>query len=418
MAGMNIMIPLGIGSRFQKEGYPKPKPFVRVLGREMILWVVDSLKLGPDDTLIVVYNPTFLDMKPLMEIVRERVPGVVLVELPRPTLGAAETVRFGLEGISAKQRTRPCMLVDGDAFYTVDIVGMYRAVSGRAGASFVFHDTQPKPIYSYVKRDGNSAVITAIKEKVKISDWANTGCYCFKSGSDLLAYCALIIEKGETQLSQDQKGEFYTSGVIKAMLDAGEPFEALVLAKDAMHVLGTPAQLVEFCQHWPAPVAQRFCFDIDNTLFTAPRVSGDYSTCEPLPQKLKMLRDLHAMGHYIILCTARRMRTHAGNVGAVIADIGATTIATLAEENVPYHELHFGKPWAQFYIDDHAVSAYSDLDKELGYYPPSPPVVQTKYTKPPVHTARAASKKDPSWLTVALATYAVAATACILLRKK
>jgi len=61
-------------------------------------------------------------------------------------------------------------MVDGDAFYTRDIVSMYRAVSDRAGASFVFHDTQPKPMYSYVKREGDS--ITAIVEKVKISDWA------------------------------------------------------------------------------------------------------------------------------------------------------------------------------------------------------------------------------------------------------
>ena len=44
--------------------------------------------------------------------------------------------------------------------------------------------------------------ITSIKEKVKISDWANTGCYCFRDGQQLLKYCAQIIERGETQLSQ------------------------------------------------------------------------------------------------------------------------------------------------------------------------------------------------------------------------
>ena len=64
--------------------------------------------------------------------------------------GAAETVRIGLEGLSASQRSRPTMLVDGDAFYTVDIVSMYRAISTKAGGSFCFRDTQPKPIYSYV----------------------------------------------------------------------------------------------------------------------------------------------------------------------------------------------------------------------------------------------------------------------------
>lgn len=379
------MIPLGgIGSRFQKEGYKYPKPFVRVLGKEMILWVVDSLKLRKEDSLVVVYNPAFLDMRELMEMVVQHVPGTILVELPGPTRGAAETVRIGLEGLSASQRSRPTMLVDGDAFYTVDIVSMYRAISDKAGGSFCFRDTQPKPIYSYVTVGSDGKQITSIKEKVKISDWANTGCYCFRDGQQLLKYCAQIIERGETQLSQDMKGEFYTSGVIKAMLDDGERFEALVLDKEAMHVLGTPAQLKDFCRSWPKPTAYRVCFDLDNTLFGPPQRSGDYSTCRPIPRAVRMCRHLKQMGHHIILHTARRMRTHGANVGAVVADVGAVTIQSLQDAGIDYDELHFGKPWAQFYIDDCGVNAYADLEKELGYYPPTASAVASKYVPAPV----------------------------------
>ena len=124
---------------------------MRVLGKEMILWVVDSLKLRKEDSLVVVYNPAFLDMRELMEMVVQHVPGTILVELPGPTRGAAETVRIGLEGLSASQRSRPTMLVDGDAFYTVDIVSMYRAISTKElEAPSGFRDTQPKPARSYV----------------------------------------------------------------------------------------------------------------------------------------------------------------------------------------------------------------------------------------------------------------------------
>ena len=60
---MNIIIPLGgLGSRFQNEGYSRPKPFVRVLGKEMIRWVVDNLKLGEEDALVIVFNPSFMSM--------------------------------------------------------------------------------------------------------------------------------------------------------------------------------------------------------------------------------------------------------------------------------------------------------------------------------------------------------------------
>jgi hypothetical protein len=47
---MNIIIPLGgVGSRFTVEGYTRPKPLIRVLGKEMIRWVLDSLDLQPAD---------------------------------------------------------------------------------------------------------------------------------------------------------------------------------------------------------------------------------------------------------------------------------------------------------------------------------------------------------------------------------
>ena len=65
------MIPLGgIGSRFQKEGYAAPKPFVRILGREMILWILDSLNPMVGDELVIVYNPNFMDcMEELMRTI-------------------------------------------------------------------------------------------------------------------------------------------------------------------------------------------------------------------------------------------------------------------------------------------------------------------------------------------------------------
>ena len=58
---------------------------------------------------------------------------------------------LGLQGLTAAQRDRPCMLCDGDTFYTADIVSRYRAVAATHNGTFCFVDTQPKPIYSYVR---------------------------------------------------------------------------------------------------------------------------------------------------------------------------------------------------------------------------------------------------------------------------
>jgi molybdopterin-guanine dinucleotide biosynthesis protein A len=55
---MNIIIPLGgVGSRFAAEGYTRPKPLIRVLGKEMIRWVLDSLDLQPNDQVRASCRP-------------------------------------------------------------------------------------------------------------------------------------------------------------------------------------------------------------------------------------------------------------------------------------------------------------------------------------------------------------------------
>ena len=250
---MNIIIPLGgIGSRFQKEGYKEPKPFLDVLGKPMIFWVIDNLSISPEDDLVVVYNPAFMNMdKYMTDVLLKQYPKAQLVELAGSTRGAAETVLFGLQGIKDEAKlSRPCVLCDGDSFYTEDVVTMYRKVSQTHNASVTFADTDPKPLYSYVTVNDKDEVVD-IKEKVKISDFANSGCYCFKDGKELASYCTKIIEQGITQLSQDLKGEFYTSGVIRAMLDDGIPCKRLEIQKKNMYVLGTPVQYEAFLEDWP-----------------------------------------------------------------------------------------------------------------------------------------------------------------------
>lgn len=61
------------------------------------------------------------------------------------------------------------------------------------------------------------------------------------------------------------------------------------------------------------------------------------------------------------------MRTHDGNVGAVLADVGVTTFEQLKRYEIPYHEVFFGKPYADVYVDDLAVHANLDTYQELGW---------------------------------------------------
>jgi len=389
---MNVIVPLGgLGTRFQSEGYARPKPFVRVLGKEMILWVLDNLSLKEGDNLVIVFNPAFLSMDVFMrEIVQARYANCTLVELAGPTRGAAETVLFGLLGLPIGLRQRPCMLCDGDCFYTADIVSMYRAVSATHNATFTFEDTQPKPIYSYVTVSAGTDEVLDIKEKIKISDDANTGCYCFKNGCELQTYCERIIEAGAMQLSQDQKGEFYTSGVIKAMLDDRIPCKRLKLKGSEFHVLGTPAQLKAWCAGWSTQPATSIAFALERTLLTP-------ITLAPIQRNVDYLSQLHHQGHTIIitgLCT-----TPAATRALVEKRLQALAI--------PYDALDWSRVDADLYVDASAVDALQgDLMSQVGFYPTSLPATGGK--KPPLVASQ------PPWITLTCAAVAVMAVAAIV----
>lgn len=98
----------------------------------------------------------------------------------------------------------------------------------------------------------------------------------------------------------------------------------------------------------------RICIDLDGVVCRLKRPGESYADLEPVPGAVEKLRALRAAGHYLILCTARHMKTCEGNVGLVVARQGRVTLEWLARHGVEYDEIHFGKPHAQVYIDDNA----------------------------------------------------------------
>lgn len=346
---MKIIIPLGgLGRRFQDCGYTRPKPLVRVLGKEIIFWQLDSLRLKAGDEVYIPYNES-LERHNFSRIISLKHPHIKTLALP-DTRGASETVKlcvdhFGIEG-------RLCLL-DGDTWYEEDILDKVRSVPGNI--IVCFDSKTPDPIYSYVvEKDG---LVERIREKEKISDLACSGCYVFSDAS--------TFSRTVSSMDLESPKETYTSQVISRMISEGHEFRTATT--DKFHVLGTPEQAIAFSKsHAVEP--KRFCFDLDNTLVTAPRSPGDYSTVEPIRETIGYLKRLKSMGHTIAIYTARRMRTHSGNVGAVVSDIGRVTMETLERFGIPYDEIYFGKPYAHFYIDDLMVDPHSDMNKELGFY--------------------------------------------------
>lgn len=379
---MNIIIPIGgLGERFKNDNYLAPKPFIPIFGKKMIFHVLDNLTVEPNDQIIIIYSHE-LSRHDFKDVIYAQYPKAILIELTKKTDGAVETILFGLDKISSgldklspgldkinpKILKNRCVLLDCDTFYKTDILTEFRQKTEDQNAVFCFKDVNDKPIFSYIEfQKMQPHIIHKIKEKTRISDYANSGCYCFASGEILKTYCQKIIDENIRE-----RGEFYTSCVIAKMLEDGHRFDAIILDEKDIVCVGTPMQLKIYASSTADFIMKnekkRFCFDLDGTLVTTPVVPGDYSTVQPIHRNITMLNHLKSLGNYIIIHTARRMRTHAGNVGLVVKDIGRITLDTLAKYNISYDEIYFGKPHADYYIDDHAVSATADLEKELGFY--------------------------------------------------
>ena len=355
------MIPMnGLGNRFRDEGYHLPKPLINVLGKPMLFWLLDNLQLDLIEEVIVPYT-TALDNYSFQTRIRDRYPNIKFRFFPlnQPTRGAAETVYIALDNLDDESLERNIMIMDCDTFYFDDIISKYVA-SEEKDHIFYFKDTQEHPIYSYIKVTPGGYV-TDIAEKQKISDNANCGVYCFSNGRELKDSCQQLLTS-----NKKQKGEYYISGLYKLLIDDGCIVGSTEISD--FNCVGTPLQLKIFCENYTDVKPERFCFDLDRTLVTAPVVEGDYSTCQAIERNVNFLKHLKSLGHYIIIYTARRMRTHQGKLGVVMKDIGKLTFEQLDNLDIPYDEVHFGKPYAAFYIDDLAVNCYMNLEKQIGFY--------------------------------------------------
>ena len=89
-----------------------------------------------------------------------------------------------------------------------------------------------------------------------------------------------------------------------------------------------------------------YCFDVDGTICT--NTNGDYEKAQPLTKRIKIVNDLFNEGHQIIIFTARGSTTK--------FDWTHITKQQLKDWGVNYHKLIFGKPEADVFIDDKAIS--------------------------------------------------------------
>ena len=106
----------------------------------------------------------------------------------------------------------------------------------------------------------------------------------------------------------------------------------------------------------------RYVFDLDGVICQLKRPNESYENVEPNQDVISLIQELKENGDYILIYSARHMRTCNGNVNKVIEKIGKITEEWLEKWDVPYDELIFGKPYGDVYIDDLALTFTSSND--------------------------------------------------------
>lgn len=95
------------------------------------------------------------------------------------------------------------------------------------------------------------------------------------------------------------------------------------------------------------PRGLTFAFDLDGVLASLVP-DGEYGKAEPLAAGVALARRLHEAGNRIVVYTARGSATG--------RDWLEVTRAQLLRWGVPHDALHFGKPAADYYVDDRMIS--------------------------------------------------------------
>jgi len=330
-----------------------------VCGKPMIKYVVESLGVSK---LYIFYHYT-LESFGFKQFCINTFKNIdfVFIKIDYQTRGPAETLYTGLKQLVASDidKKEQVLVLDNDNIYS----GLEEVFSKiENNKNFVLYNKNHTGLshYSFVKLD-NNCLLTDIQERIPISDYVCVGGYGFES-------LQTALESSQHVIKSDSTDEFYMSMVIKQLLNIGKKVNGVCLSE--CYSIGTPKDiLLNISKLKKCTESLRIVFDLDNTIVTYPNTYKDYSTVNVHPHIISLIKQLKNDGHYIIIHTARNMVSSNHNVGVSLKNIGLVTLETLRELDIPYDEIHFGKPYADLYIDDKSFNTFDiSLTRQLGFY--------------------------------------------------
>jgi dTDP-glucose pyrophosphorylase len=225
----------GAGSRFAQVGYKKPKPFIDVAGKPMIVRVLENLTY-PDASYILIAREEHLQQEKELVTWIEKNYNVTFVTVDSLTEGTACTVLYARSLIRSQT---PVVIANSDQIVNIKFEDFINDAISRKldGSILTFIDEEKNPKWSFAKLDAEG-MVTEVQEKKPISSHATVGIYLFSNGEEFIeSVVQMIIENDRV------KGEFYTSPTYNYLIRKGRKVGIFNIESGQMHGIGTPEDL-------------------------------------------------------------------------------------------------------------------------------------------------------------------------------
>jgi dTDP-glucose pyrophosphorylase len=237
---INIVVPMaGAGSRFAAAGYTNPKPFIDVMGKPMIQWVIENLTTDVEHQFIFVCQREHQERFCFDRTLEELCPGSLFISIDGLTQGAAETVLFASHLIDNNQ---PLVIANSDQFVDHKMDNFFQRLNSKTNDGSILTMASDDAKWSYIRYD-NNFFVTEVQEKKVISNEATVGIYGFARGADFVKAARKMINNNSRV-----NGEFYVAPVYNELIREGSKitFENIGSDKEQMNGLGTPEDLMLF----------------------------------------------------------------------------------------------------------------------------------------------------------------------------
>ncbi len=355
---MNYLITAaGQGSRLMRNGIKPPKPLVVVNGIELLIWSLSSFDFTSKDKLYIVTQKKDRVKKCLLVKIKKIFPQISInwLELEEIMNGQLLTAIKAIEYFSIKGKI---LIHNCDTSYKISH-NLEEIDKYYFGAIPYFCSEGEN--WSFLKTNKED-LISEVQEKKRISSKCSVGTYFFRESEELIE----LAKKYLLSINKKSFPEFYISPVYDYAIKQGK--NILAIKASYVKTFGTIEEIsssfdlsineIKGENGFSGHQRKTLIVDIDKTICESPS-QKDYSKCKPIQTFCSKLREEDKKGTYIILHTSRNVRTFKGNIGLINKYTSVVLIEWLKNNNIPYDEIYFNKPWGfgdLNYIDDKSLS--------------------------------------------------------------